>query len=281
MRSLLIGLFFSLLWIRPASASEITFMEKPWEEVLAAAKTQNKLIFFDAYTSWCVPCKKMAKDVFTQDSVAAYFNQHFVNAKLDMESEEGLKFAREFHVEAYPTLFIFDASGKMLYRIVGAMKAPELMDMAYQLMEPSRSQVITALNQLNATGKVNESTQAFLAEKIRSGFVVDPLAKRYLELLPVDSLNNKQDLYIYLSCDKDYTSALSAYYIEHAADFIKQDNNGSYPLKISQLALNALNGLEGTAREKKIETLRVYLQQHIKVKKTLQKINSKVPGLNL
>jgi thiol:disulfide interchange protein len=45
-----------------------------WNEILAKAKTENKYIFIDCYTTWCGPCKYMSKNIFTQKEVGDYFN---------------------------------------------------------------------------------------------------------------------------------------------------------------------------------------------------------------
>ena len=59
------------------------------EQASAKAKAENKLIFLDCFTSWCGPCKKMARDVFPQEQVGAFMNPRFVNIKIDMESAYG------------------------------------------------------------------------------------------------------------------------------------------------------------------------------------------------
>ncbi|MDX1666390.1 MAG: thioredoxin family protein, partial [Saprospiraceae bacterium] len=41
------------------TAQGIAFFEGTWKEALAAAKEQEKVIFVDAYTTWCGPCKVM------------------------------------------------------------------------------------------------------------------------------------------------------------------------------------------------------------------------------
>ena len=40
----------------------ISFIHENVSEALNKAKTQSKLIFVDAYTTWCGPCKMMVKN---------------------------------------------------------------------------------------------------------------------------------------------------------------------------------------------------------------------------
>ena len=51
---------------------------KEWKKVLKKAKKEKKLIFVDCYTSWCGPCKMLAKDVFTRDEVCLLYTSHSI-----------------------------------------------------------------------------------------------------------------------------------------------------------------------------------------------------------
>ncbi len=64
-----------------AQNRSINFEQGSLQKTLEKAKTENKLIFIDVYTAWCGPCKKMDKLVFTNDTVADFFNQYFVSIK--------------------------------------------------------------------------------------------------------------------------------------------------------------------------------------------------------
>ena len=55
----------------------IRFFEGTLKEALAKAKKEGKFVFFDAYASWCGPCKTMENEVFTDSAVGAYFNEKF------------------------------------------------------------------------------------------------------------------------------------------------------------------------------------------------------------
>jgi thioredoxin 1 len=97
----------------------IKFTEGKWAAILKRAKAEKKVIFLDAYTTWCGPCKLLQKNVFTKPEVGALFNQKFINVKIDMESGEGPKLAQKYPLEGYPTLFFIDADGKIVKQVIG------------------------------------------------------------------------------------------------------------------------------------------------------------------
>lgn len=95
--------------------STVTFAD-----ACAKAKTEGKMIFIDCYTSWCGPCKRMAREIFPQKVVGDFFNKTFVCLKKDMEKGEGVELQKKYNVRAFPTMLFLDASGSEVNRIVGA-----------------------------------------------------------------------------------------------------------------------------------------------------------------
>ncbi len=110
-----------------AQDRSIKFEDTAWQQILDKAKKENKLIFMDAYTTWCGPCKKMAKNTFTQNEVADFFNNKFVNAKFDMEKGEGQDLAKKYNVRAYPTLLFIDGNGEKVHFALGYMDGKQLI----------------------------------------------------------------------------------------------------------------------------------------------------------
>lgn len=86
----------------------INFNHQPWAEIVAKAKTENKLIFIDFYTQWCGPCLNMATTVFTLPAVGGFYNNHFVCTKIDAENGEGIELAKRYEVHSYPTYMFVD-----------------------------------------------------------------------------------------------------------------------------------------------------------------------------
>ena len=88
------------------------------KEALKDADAQ-KLIFFDCYTSWCGPCKRMAKEFFTTKEAGDFFNENFINYKADMEKGEAVELAKRYKIAMYPTFLILDAEGNEIGRVLG------------------------------------------------------------------------------------------------------------------------------------------------------------------
>lgn len=108
----------------------IQFTEASWAAILKKAKQENKIIFFDAYTTWCGPCKLLQKNVFTREDVAKVFNDNFINVKFDMESGEGPALVKKYPIEGYPTLFFINSKGKVVKQLLGYQQPEELIKAA-------------------------------------------------------------------------------------------------------------------------------------------------------
>ncbi|BAP32846.1 thioredoxin domain-containing protein [Chryseobacterium sp. StRB126] len=116
------------------SAQEtIQFQELPFKEIIAKAKKEKKLVFIDAYASWCGPCKMMEKNVFPQKSVREYFNTNFINARFDMEKGEGRDLAAKFGVRSYPTYLFLNGEGELVSRNTGYMEESMFVAMAQDI----------------------------------------------------------------------------------------------------------------------------------------------------
>lgn len=130
----LTAFFLLMLVVLSAGADDaakgISFFKGTFQQAMDEAKKQKKTLFVDFYAVWCGPCKRMAKEVFTQDSVGDYFNKKFVSIQVDAEKPENVAIATRYKVNAFPTLAFIDNDGKAISVNVGAMGAAELLDAA-------------------------------------------------------------------------------------------------------------------------------------------------------
>lgn len=123
--------FFSILFlfvINLVKAEGMEFHHGTWDEALAKAKASGKLIFMDAFTTWCGPCKRMSAQTFPLQEVGDFYNANFINVKMDMEKGEGLMLAGKYGVDSYPTLLYIDGEGKLVSKAIGYMDGPKFID---------------------------------------------------------------------------------------------------------------------------------------------------------
>ncbi len=109
------------------------------EEALAMAKEENKPIFMDAYTTWCGPCKKMNREVFVKKTVGDFYNENFINVKMDMEKGEGVALTEKYRIYLYPTLIYLDKNGKEINRLAGYRNVPQFLEDGKKSLDPANS----------------------------------------------------------------------------------------------------------------------------------------------
>lgn len=116
----------------------IKFYKTSWAETLQKAKEENKLVFVDAYTTWCGPCKKMSREVFSKKKIADFYNQEFINYKIDMEKGEGPELAREYSVALYPTLLFIASDGSLIHRAAGFHNTEQFLELGTIALNPEK-----------------------------------------------------------------------------------------------------------------------------------------------
>ena len=121
---------FSTFLIAPCSA-QLDWQSEGWDQILAEAKAQDKLIFADIYTIWCGPCIKMDKDVWVDSTVKAHYNDRYINVKINAENpSRGQEVAQKYGASAYPTLLYLDPDGEVISTYVGSQNKYEILDLS-------------------------------------------------------------------------------------------------------------------------------------------------------
>lgn len=130
---------------------------------ISKAKQEGKNLFVDTYAKWCIPCKKM-KSVFADKDVAAYFNDHYVNIKIDMDTPRGKTTYADYDVIFLPTMFIFDKNGNVKYKTDKLLSAQELLSIGSQAnvegvyLGDNASKIVSTPMQKKKATKKNKAT---------------------------------------------------------------------------------------------------------------------------
>jgi thioredoxin-related protein len=157
-----------------------------WSEIKAKAKSENKHIFVDAWTTWCGPCIYMNKKVFPKQEVGAFFNRNFINVKLQLDSTaedsdyvkswyaDAQQLMQEWGIQYFPTFIFLNPQGELVHRAVGGSDAGTFITLGKDALNP-KSQFYTIKNKYDA-GKRDAVLLYSLAQASnRAGF--DDLAK--------------------------------------------------------------------------------------------------------
>ncbi len=194
------ALFIALT--NPSFGEGIEFFQGTFEEAKALANEEGKIIFVDAYTSWCGPCKRMSKMIFPKAAVGEFYNEHFVNVKLDMEKGEGRNFQKQYRVTSFPTFLFLDPSGKVVHKVIGGMDEGRFVRLGQTAAK--KGDVTTSLDK-----EYNEGNRdpAFVAEylkgRAKANKPVIKIANEYLQTKPDLSTETSQDILFYGAGEAD------------------------------------------------------------------------------
>ena len=120
-----------------------------WKKIKQKAKKENKLIFIDAYTTWCIPCREMSENIFPQAKVGYFFNKNFINVAVQMDVakkdnryvknwyKDAKMIANEYKIDAYPTYLFLNSDGDLVHLIKGASNnADDFIAKAKEALDP-------------------------------------------------------------------------------------------------------------------------------------------------
>ena len=177
----IISFLFLVISTALFSQDGIKFGKQSFAKTLEQAKKENKLIFLDAFASWCGPCKLLDKNVFPKKEVGDYFNANFLNLHIDMEKGEGIEIAKKYSIYSYPTLLFIVGDGKVVYKAAGYMSPQELISIAKEAVNPENT-----LENKIAKFEAGEKDPEFLMGLIKNTYATDfslaqKVATRYFQ----------------------------------------------------------------------------------------------------
>lgn len=118
-RSLVSLLLIAVTAVGVHAAVKSISWKKGYSVANATAKSSGKLMMIDMYTDWCTWCKKLDSDTYPAPAVVSQ-SERFVPLKLNAEKDaDGIRLAKKFKVDGYPTILFIDSNENLAYKIVG------------------------------------------------------------------------------------------------------------------------------------------------------------------
>jgi len=107
-----------------AAAEEISW-STDIEQSLQDASDSGKPVLMQFTASWCVYCKRMEKNTFTNADVAERVGEDFVAVKVDADKHKDL--IRDLEIKGLPAILIVSPDLQVIHRISGFQTAEALM----------------------------------------------------------------------------------------------------------------------------------------------------------
>ncbi len=110
------------------------------EREVAAASAAGKSVMVDFYADWCVSCKEMEHNTFTEKDVQdALTNSVLLQADVTKNDEQDRALFKHFGIFGPPTIAFYGVDGteRRNFRVVGFMKAAEFAAVVRQAVAPA------------------------------------------------------------------------------------------------------------------------------------------------
>lgn len=196
-----------------------------FEEALKRAKNEHKLVFFNCFSDWALPCHSMNQHVFSNEEFGKWLNDNFVNLWIEMTTEEGLVLAKKYGVESMPYFLVLDANGDVIHRLASGTELPEFKERLMCALDPKTS--YKGMNDRYAQGNRKKKFLREYTRILRWAGEKDNYNKMsdlYFGKLKSSEWCKKENWEIFADRMRRPDSVLIDYLFMHKADFVK--NNG-------------------------------------------------------
>lgn len=120
-----------------------------YTEALEKAQKDPRLIFVDLYADWCVPCRIMDKNVYSDVTVSSVLNAGFYPVKLDADSQDsimcdGIKntvqrcYFDVWELNALPAFVLVAPKGLSILTVTQSMSADEMVQLLGKFLKKEK-----------------------------------------------------------------------------------------------------------------------------------------------
>lgn len=164
-----------------------------WQQLVAKARKENKLLFVDCYTTWCAPCKKMDLEIYSSPIVSRFMNDKFICIRLQMDTTKNdndeikklYNIARDieerYKVGQYPTYLFFSPDGSVIHKDIGYKNIDDFISLTTSVLDSKKGYYILIESyKRGALNYSNLDSLAIMAKELGHKDEANVIAKDYI-----------------------------------------------------------------------------------------------------
>jgi thioredoxin-related protein len=165
-----------------------------WEQVKLKAKIENKLVFVNCFASWCIPCKAMAKNIYTDRLVGDFLNEKFIclNVQIDSSSQDDNNvnkwdedvriFKNKYNISEFPSYLFFSSDGKIVHKDIGYKNVNDFLEIAKKAIDPEQQYYTLIQNySYNKKDYTRLNVLAHAALRLKDDSIAETIAQDYID----------------------------------------------------------------------------------------------------
>ena len=174
-------------------------------------------------------CKRMAKDVFTDEEVGKFYNKNFINLKIDMEKGEGPQLASKYRVSSYPTFLFIDDKGAVVHAAKGGRAIDQFIGLGKLAL--SKNDKSAEYEKKYEKGDRSPALlKAYAYALMNSSKAHMKIANEYVKTQ--NSLNTKENLAFLFDFSNDADSKIFDLMVDNKSAIIELKSSGEFKDKV-------------------------------------------------
>jgi len=122
-----------------------------FKQLMEKAKQENKYVFMDCETTWCVFCKKMDAETYPDKAVGDFFNDKFISVKVQFDQtdkdsaevkswyEDAKSISKQYILDRYPTYLVFSPQGEVVHMATGFKTPAQFLEFGKEAIQPGKT----------------------------------------------------------------------------------------------------------------------------------------------
>lgn len=99
--------------------AQIRFRALSWQQALAKARQENKMMFIALYAPWCGYCRQMEQAIYRLPEVGNFYNEQFINVKYNIQHTDGIAIRNSYTLPGLPAYLYLNPHGMVVAKTAG------------------------------------------------------------------------------------------------------------------------------------------------------------------